>query len=144
MVEEVNIFRLKVLTMEPFFPAFSVLTTSSPHQQQAPTEHLSSACFSKPLYMGLVLEQPSLGTHPNQTHKVYLGSEILLITLFFLLLAFSSLFWGGEEKLFSFCSVFLIIFTKNEVTDHSDFNLYQTQAPAFYYCFASDLCFPSI
>lgn len=51
MVEEVNIFRLKVevLTMEPFFPAFSVLTTSSPCQQQAPTEHLSSACFSEPL-----------------------------------------------------------------------------------------------
>lgn len=48
-VEEVNVLRLKVLTIEPFFPAFSVLTTSSPGQQQAPTEHMSSACFSEKL-----------------------------------------------------------------------------------------------
>lgn len=85
-----------------------------------------------------------MGTHPNQTRKVYLGSEILLITLFFLLLAFSSLLWGGEKSVFFPFILLHHFLPKTRLQLISDFNLYQTQAPAFCYCFDSDLCFPNI
>lgn len=42
------------------------------------------------------------------------GWRILLITLFFLLLAFYSFSWSGPQELF--CLFFLVIVTKNEVT----------------------------